>query len=167
MAVDLGRWIHALFTPNAAYGQTATPVAPMRQAPVTRVGNTYQGQALPAGMSSLLALSQDRSASSAKGKPQRQAKKYDKNLAARSAESGWGTEAIRYGDQIMGGEANRLMQMLFGDAEAFGTRMPKNDREADRLLDQVGYFDPRSGSIDERNRRAIEEWQRRFGLPSR
>lgn len=152
-------WLQSLFS--------SSPSQPAGSAPQARVGNVYQGTSLPAGKSSLLAMSEDLTKKAAGGREAKQAKRYDRNLAKRAELGGVSPEQVRYGDQIMGEEANRLMKMLFGDAEQNRWGMPRNDREADRLLDDVGYFDPRGGGRDDRNARAIAEWQRRYGFGGR
>jgi len=122
------------------------------------------GQAVPAGYNAVQAISAMNTAAAGGKKEKRQENRYNRNAAKRSALTGGAVtvENIRRGDAIMGQEANRLLTMLFGDARINGWPMPKNDREADRLLDRTGYFDPMGGNIDDRNKRAIEEWLRLY-----
>ena len=143
---DINQWLHALFSPNSAYGgQTAARAAPVAVAPATRAGNTYKGQALPTGVSSLLASSED-----SRGK-----------RAVKEKPSGV------VGDNRMkrlSGQAGMLLSDLFGEARNIpGVNMPR-ERWGDRMLDRVGFFDANGGTNQERTNRALFEWYRKLGL---
>jgi hypothetical protein len=132
--MDIGRWLHAIFTPQAAYGQTPASAPARPVAPVSRAGNTYMGAALPAGTSSLLASSQDRTARPAGER------RGDKRKAA------------KFGNQ-QGQMAGALSAMLFGEGAAAQAENPNlrlpSDKWVDRLFDRAGMFDPNAGWSDQ------------------
>jgi hypothetical protein len=140
--MDLGRWLHAIFTPQEAYGaqpRQSAAVAPV--APVSRAGNTYAGQSLPAGVSSLQASSED-----SRGKRVRREKP---SLA----------ENPRYANA-----AGQWLDTLFKQTmEDFPDAKLPSDRWGDRLLDRT-FFDPNDPSnIRQRRRNALDEWYRKVG----
>lgn len=139
---DLGQWLHALFSPQAAYGQTQRPAVPLQTAaPVTRVGNVYQGQMLPAGKSSLLALSEDQGGTAKAGRPARSVKKREAQVAAAGS---WLDDMFR---QTAADHPN--------------LRLP-SDRWADRMLDRT-FFDPNSpNNAAQRRAYALDEWWRKI-----
>lgn len=113
-------------------------------APQSRVGNTYQGQALPAGTSSLLASSQD-----SRGK--RVVKEPPPPVGKRQMGKLYDSAPL-------------LLADLFGEAQHIpGARIP-SEREGDAILDRSGFFDPGNGNIQNRTNLALEEWYRALGL---
>jgi hypothetical protein len=146
---DIGRWLHALFTPQSAYGQTRS-TQPQVIAPAIRTGNTYQGQALPAGVSSLLASSQDsRGKRVVRDKPPAPGPRL-KNLDKR---------------------ASVLVSNLFAGYPLAKADFPDlgpapSDEWMDALLDRTGFFDPyQGGTLNDRRGRVVDAWSDYIGLP--
>ena len=114
----------------------------------------YQADRLPAGTSSLAVLSADKTLAAHAAKQAKWAKAVD---APATAPTGRGLEA------------GQLMKQLFGEAEYLrnqpgfeGIRLP-SDRQADRLFDRSGYFDP---GLDPElgHHLALQKWYERIGL---
>lgn len=144
--MDVGRFLHALFAPNEAYGQTPKQAA----APAARVGNTYQGQALPAGISSLKASSEDsRGKRVVRDKPPATGPRL-KNLDKR---------------------ASTLVSNLFASyplakADYPDLGPPPSDEWVDMILDRTGFFDPyQGGTLNDRRGRVVDAWTDYVGLP--
>jgi hypothetical protein len=148
--VDIGRWLHAIFTPQAAYGQTPAQSAPVAAvAPVSRAGNTYAGRSLPVGVSSLQASSEDsRGKRVVRDKPPAAGPRL-KNLDKRAGE---------------------LVSNLFAGHGVISEQYPgvgraPSDRWVDEMLDRIGFFDPyQGGTLNDRRQRAIQEWNRKIGV---
>jgi hypothetical protein len=144
--MDLGRWLHAIFTPQEAYGaqpRQSAAVAPV--APVSRVGNTYRGASLPAGVSSLQASSED-SRGKRKEKPL-------PNLA----------QNPRYADAA-GQWINHLFQTTMEDRPDL--RLP-SDKWADKMLNKT-FFDPLNpNNIRQRRAYALDEWWKKVNRMNR
>lgn len=124
------------------------PLAPA--GPQTRVGNTYQGAALPPGISSLLALSGDH---------------MEQGAARRAAGRTKWEQQIAGNPQAMRLDtgATALLNSLFDHAQTNGWHVP-SDRAADRMANRSGYFDLGNGWNDEQRQNAlIDGWFKKWG----
>lgn len=138
-------WLDEIFALFPA-GRSGEP------APLERTGNTYKGKQLPHGASSLRASSLDR-------KPRDPETKKKVARGPSNPETG---HISKKDMNSMSREANGLLQGLFGDYErVFPGQAPPPDQFGDELLDLTDFFNPWSGTVEERQQRVKDEWTRR------